>query len=323
MKNEPIILLVTSKQDLAADLLILELKRQGARFLRFNGEDFPIDILMSWTPLSNKEIVVNGKNFSLNGIKSAWFRRVETPCLPVDITSQGSRDYLLSNINRFFSGFWETSEWLWINKPSKIQAGENKLYQLSIARQLKLPIPKTVITNNPQTVREFIKSNHSVIAKSIAPPVVEMNNERWGLFTHCVNHEDVTDDLAIKISPCIFQERINRKSDLRVTVIGKKVFAAEIIVDNLAKDNPDWRSVDPQYLKYRPYNLPLNLKTYCIKFLEILGLSFGAFDFILSDNDDIVFIEVNPSGQWGWIEHETGLPITEALAELLINPENK
>lgn len=322
MKNDPIILLVTSKHDLAADLIFLELKRRNVSFLRLNSEEFPVKILMSWAPFAEKEIIINEQSFSLNGIKSVWFRKAEAPNLPVDIISQGSRDYLLNNVNRFLTGFWEDTNWLWINKPSKIQAGENKLYQLSIAKQLELPIPKTVITNNPKTVREFIEAHGNVIVKSIAPPVVEAENSRWGLFTHAVTLQDVSDDMSVRISPCIFQERINRKSDLRITVVGEKVFAAEIIVDDRERDNPDWRSIDPQYLKYKPFKLPAKLSNYCINFLSELGLSFGAFDFILTDNGDIVFIEVNPSGQWGWIEHETGLPITKELANLLIDGVN-
>jgi len=322
MKNDPVILLVTSKHDLAADLLFLELKRRNVSFLRLNSEEFPVKILMSWAPFAEKEISINEQSFSLNSIKSVWFRKSEAPNLPVDMISEGSQFYLLNNISRFLGGYWEDANWFWINKPSKIQAGENKIRQLSIAKQLDFPIPKTVITNNPKTVREFIELHGNVIAKSLAPPVVEADNSRWGLFTHVVTLQDVSDEMSVRISPCIFQERISRKSDLRITVVGKKVFAAEIIVDAHERDNPDWRSIDPQYLKYKPFMLPSKLSNYCINFLSELGLSFGAFDFILTDNGDIFFIEVNPSGQWGWIEHETGLPITKELANLLIDGIN-
>jgi putative transposase len=51
--------------------------------------------------------------------------------------------------------------------------------------------------------------------------------------------------------------------------------------------------------------------------LDGLGLAYGAVDLILEPSGNYVFLEVNSMGQWHWIEHLVGLPISEAIAEFL------
>ena len=316
-KDEPEILLITSRNDLAADLLTIELNRIANNFVRLNIEDFPADICISWIPLSEKTLLLNKEFYQLRNIKSAWYRKSPSAVLPTDFSSNSVKEFVLRNVCAFLEGFWESSEWFWLNKPSRVQYAENKLLQLKIAKKMGIPIPRTLITNNPTLVREFIETHKSVVTKPITSPVVHLDNSYWGVFTHVVSSQDI-EDTSVKISPCIFQERIKKKSDLRITVIGKKVFAAEITTDDSESDNPDWRAIDNKFLKYKTFPVTPKLENFCIEFLEYLGLAYGAFDFILDKNDEVLFLEVNPSGQWGWIEHETGLPITRAIAELLI-----
>ena len=75
-------------------------------------------------------------------------------------------------------------------------------------------------------------------------------------------------------------------------------------------------------LRYEPYELPDAVKAFCIKFLQDMHLNFGCFDFIVTPQDQFVFLECNPNGQWLWIEQETGMPISQAIAEYLMKHSN-
>ena len=83
----------------------------------------------------------------------------------------------------------------------------------------------------------------------------------------------------------------------------------------------DWRQGYDHGLRYEPYDLPNDISEKCIKFLERMRLNFGAFDFIVTPSGEYVFLECNPNGQWLWIEMETGLKISEAIADTLASRE--
>lgn len=118
-------------------------------------------------------------------------------------------------------------------------------------------------------------------------------------------------DPSITATAHLFQAKLVKTADLRVTVIGEAAFATHI-------DNPgelDWRrSYDN--ITYRPYNLPDTVRTGILRLMHSLNLVFGALDFVRTDQG-LHFIEINPNGQWGWIEHQTGQPISRALAAAL------
>ena len=69
---------------------------------------------------------------------------------------------------------------------------------------------------------------------------------------------------------------------------------------------------------YAPHELPLEEEQRCIRLVQELGQCFGAIDLVLHPERGYVFLEINPNGQWGWIEDFTGLPIAAAFADLLV-----
>jgi len=112
------------------------------------------------------------------------------------------------------------------------------------------------------------------------------------------------------VTPCIFQQEIKKKLELRVTVIGKEVFCAQVDSQKSMESRTDWRR---EKNKFESFNLPIDVAEMCVSLVEKLGLRFGAIDLILTPDDSFVFLEINPNGQWVWIETETGLKISEAL----------
>lgn len=317
--DEKQVLLVTTREDLAADLLIVELRRRGTNYFRLNCEDFPTSACMSWTPVAENGILsIKGQHIPLDKFKSAWYRRLPLPTLPVRLESSGLKHFIFEETEAFLNGFWDTQKFFWVNKPSKARLAENKLIQLSIAEKVGFKIPKTIVTNNPQKVKEFSFKEYSAIAKAISIGCLELDNHKWGIYAHQISPEDLLNEQAIQVAPFILQERIKKRAELRITVVGKKLFSTEIVLEGCENEKPDWHLADERFIRYKKYKIPDSLAARCLQTVEHLGLVYAAFDFVITPEEKYIFLEVNPSGQWGWIEHETGYPITRTLADLLI-----
>jgi glutathione synthase/RimK-type ligase-like ATP-grasp enzyme len=130
-----------------------------------------------------------------------------------------------------------------------------------------------------------------------------------------VEHLDLLDQT--KYSPSLFQRLLEKTVDIRVTVIGKKVFAVAIDSQSTVETRIDWRRGDSTNLRHTVLELPPDIESKCLQLVSTLGLNFGAIDLVLAPNGDYYFLEINPNGQWAWIEQLTGLPLTEALVDLL------
>ena len=116
----------------------------------------------------------------------------------------------------------------------------------------------------------------------------------------------------------IFQAYVPKRFELRITVVGQQVFAAEIHSQHTNHTRHDWRRYDLDETPHFPHALPPDVAQRCIQLVQELGLCYGAIDMVLTPDDRYVFLEINPSGQYLWIEQLTGLPITDALCDLLI-----
>lgn len=308
--------LVTTASDLAADLVILYFKRRGIPFLRINQEDFPRRFSVCWPGIAGQgEIVFPNATIAVADIGSGWFRH---PIEKLAGSAEGGHpvaDFVARESTGFLSGFWETTPWFWMSQPSRVAYASNKLVQLAQARRFDLRIPKTLITNSPDSAREFVR-RRPCIAKAVVGGGFPDGGARSAIYTNPVASGDLTVDDAIQASPVIFQERIPNAFDLRVTVVGKHTFATKISIRDKA-DEADWRAVDPARLSHQRYRLPPTLEASALALTESFGLTFAALDFVVTPDGDCFFLELNPSGQWGWLEEATGDPITEAIGNVL------
>ncbi len=144
-----------------------------------------------------------------------------------------------------------------------------------------------------------------------------MNPPNQIIFTSLVNLEQVklnTD--ALKIAPGIFQDRIQKSYEVRATVIGDRIYSVRINSQDYQETELDWRR-DQLSLNYFRIELPKKIKKLILAMNQRLGLVFGAYDLVVTPSDEYVFLEVNPLGQWLWLEEKTGVPISRTLAEYL------
>jgi hypothetical protein len=309
------ILLVTTASDLAADLVVLHLGRRGVPFVRFNQEDFPERVTVAWPGDSRRgTLAIGGELVGCGEIGSAWFRYPAGPSLPA-AEDRCAADFITREAAGFLVGFWETMPWFWMNRPSAVALSGSKLRQLAQASAFGFRVPETLITNCPKAARDFIGGRDG-IAKAVVNGGLSGAGRRYAIYTTPVTSDDLAAG-AIRASPIIFQERIANDFDLRVTVVGTRVFATRIWIRN-RDGEADWRAVDPSRLSYECHRLPSALEADCIALVKSFALNFAALDFIVTPEGEHVFLEINPSGQWGWLEQATEVTITDAIVDQLI-----
>jgi glutathione synthase/RimK-type ligase-like ATP-grasp enzyme len=309
------ILLVASTDDLATDLIAMELNRRGAAFARVDPDQFVAEAEVAWSPdASASAITLGGRHVSCAQVKSVWFRHGGGPTL-MQKGSPSAKDFASQEWAGFLAGFWETGPSFWINRPSALRLANLKLRQLEVAAEGGLKIPRTLVTNCAVKAREFAKGR-SCVAKSILSAGYTEAEKRYSIFTTPIRGEQI-DDAALRASPVILQERVPNGYDLRVTIIGGRIFATRIVV-TAPDDVVDWRTVEPCFVRYEVARLSPGLAEKCLDCVRRHSLVYAALDFIVTPDGDPVFLELNPSGQWGWLEEATDAPITDTIVDCLV-----
>jgi len=312
------ILIVTNRGDYTADFLILKLQERDVKYLRFNTEDFPFDATSSLTPLGGTVFLEKaGKRFDMSEITGVWYRRPEGPAFPPDFDPQ-TRDFVSRESREFLQGIWRSLDCSWVNHPDRIRVAENKIEQLNRMKKMGFRIPETLVTNDPQAALDFYNVHgRDIIAKTLRASHGQLEGREYVIYTNSLSNEHLSLIDSVKYAPVIFQERIKKNSDIRVTVVGDCVFSTEIFSQESPSTSVDWRR-DTLSLKHAVHNLPSHVEEACIDLVHAYGLVFGALDLIRTNSGEYVFLELNPNGQWAWIESLTGQPISRKLIEVLL-----
>ncbi|MGH3898926.1 MAG: MvdC/MvdD family ATP grasp protein [Pseudonocardiaceae bacterium] len=310
--RRPQVLVLTAPVDPTADMVLTHLHSDRVPFLRLDAAQFPTEITLTSEIGQHTQWRAALNGVSLDEVKSIYYRRPGR--FEFDASIPLETIPWCEGQARF--GFWGVLESLaatWINPPSSVQQAEYKPRQLAHATAAGLTVPPTLVTNDPQAVAEFAAEQpYGIVTKTLYARMPRTEN---GRLSGVVYTSDVPLDRyrepSISATAHLFQAKLVKTADLRVTVIGDSVFATHI-------DNPgelDWRR-NHDNITYRPYELHDTVLTGVHLLMRSLGLVFGALDFVLTDQGH-QFIEINPNGQWGWIEHQTGQLISRALAAAL------
>jgi len=316
------ILIVTNRQDQTADFLILELKNRKTDYFRFNTEDFPNNIFLNWTI---KDGLVDGyfifpkRRIYLKEITSVWYRRPVHPVPAPKILDQEAQNFVVEESRVALEGLWRTLTCFWVSNPDNIRVSENKLYQLSIAAQQGFDIWPTIVTSDTSSADSFYHEHKGdVVYKPLRKGRLTKDGKLSLIYTNLIDADAANELANVKYAPSLLQKYIHKNFELRVTVIGHKVFTVAIDSQNNPNTRHDWRRTQSN-LPHRVFDLPVDVESKCRNFVKVLGLEFGAIDLILTPNNEYVFVEINPNGQWAWIQQLCpDIPMREALADILI-----
>ncbi len=317
------ILIVTNRQDHTADYLILELQKRKVDYVRFNTEDFPQRVKLVWRV---DESGLEGYfsfprcRVNLKDIKSIWYRRPSPPVPDPEIDNIIVQEFIVTESQASLEGLWRCLDCFWISHPDNLKRAEYKLYQLKVAKQLGFRLWPTILTNHSKSAQEFYyEQNCQVVYKPLRRGRILHEDGVGLIYTNLIGFEEGMNLDKVEYAPSLLQKYVPKRVEIRVTVIGSKVFAVEIHSQDHIEAIHDWRRGDMTRLNHLPHRLSSEMVSMCINLVNILGLAFGAIDFILTPEDEYVFLEINPNGQWAWIQQlRPEIPLRETLADLLI-----
>lgn len=315
------LLIVTNKMDVHADVVIKRLHELQIPFFRWNTEDLLTSQSINLGCSQEKTeayLSAEGRTVDLvNDITTVWYRRPQKPLLPSNMSQTTEVvEFAQREAKATLNNVWRLLEdKVWINFPSYNRALDSRIYQLQLARSIGFVIPKeSKITNTSSQVTKM--SSTRFACKAVSAGYVKDRSGLKNIYTLACTKDELRKGVFDESVPCIFQSYVPKKLELRVTVVGREIFCCAIESQNSERTRDDWRRYDVQNVPHYSFDLPISEQNKILAFMEKAGLKFGAFDFVLTQNSDYVFLEVNPNGQWYWIEQLTGLPITEALVKM-------
>ena len=204
----------------------------------------------------------------------------------------------------------------WVSSPSAIERARNKALQLRLAKESGFTTVDTIFTNSPDKARKYIKEA-ATIYKSIKSPRVPVHPDKHStVFTTMLTQEHSSQLDGLLSCPGILQRFVKKAGDIRVTVIGDQVFSVLIESQKEEPAKIDFR-INARHVPHIPHRLPQKEQQLCLDLTAKLNLKFGAIDLALLEDGTYTFFEINPNGQWGWLEEKTGLPMRRAMLDLL------
>lgn len=315
------LLLITNKLDVSSDVVISMMRERKLPFFRWNVEDFlvghSIKIDIRKGVLRQLYLKAEGRWVDLlKDISVVWYRRALSPKPSRTIAEEEHRVFARREGSVLLNNIWILLRHkVWLNTPIQNQILANKLYQLQLAAEIGLETPPTLVTNEPSEALGFYRKHKTIVAKPLSAGYLE--NVRTGrrklIYTRRIQDEDMLLLQTLEYSPVLFQKYIEKKLELRITAVGDTVFSCAIESQKSEKTRDDWRRYDLDNVPHYPYLLPEEIEDKLLQFMQLSGINFGAFDLILTPDNHYIFLEVNPNGQWYWIERLTGLPITRQL----------
>ncbi|MBI4617701.1 MAG: MvdD family ATP-grasp ribosomal peptide maturase [Planctomycetes bacterium] len=323
MTSRPSVLIVTHSGDAEVpDLVARAVEKRGATPCRLDTDRFPMETRIAVRQDSTAPprwiLRQETDEIDLDGIQGVWYRRVAAPRL--DEVDEKYRAACRDESRALLLGLFSSLDHArWVDPIARVRQAEHKILQLEVARRVGLAVPDTLTTNDPDDVRRFHEAHGGrIVSKMQHAFAVKDGGAELAYFTRPVPPEDLEKLAGLRYAPMVFQEYVEKDVELRVTVVGERVFAASIESQKSDLARHDWRR-DGYGLagQFRSDRLPPDIESRVLALQRELGLLYGALDFIRTPDGRHVFLEVNPAGEWGWLELQVGLPISGALADLL------
>ena len=323
------VLIVTNSSETGIDKVVSELEKLGQSYLLVNVDRLATDNFELFESLNRTEYEFNLKigdsYIESSNLLSIWYRRPnfgtgnqELSVFDPGLFAASEWKYSFHSLHTILPGYWMNNP-IW----GVYLLEHNKVRQMQIAAAVGLKTPDTIITNSYQLLSDFCDKHQGIIVcKSIYGAIFcDQDNNRWGIYTQRITKKELNEGKErIGYAPVMAQEYIAKSIELRVTIIGHHVLCCSIYSQDSERTKDDWRRYDFKRVKHEIYVLPEDITEKLKRFMIRCSLNFGAVDMILTPAGEYVFLEVNPSGQYGWIEALTNLPISATIAAALSTP---
>ncbi len=316
MPKSPSILVVSFEGDKHTHAVTAALRRRGASATLLDLARFPreLRLTLSYDGTGRRDFRLDGlgsRPLRLDEVEAVWWRRPKPFVLHPEMRPESRRLFCYRECREAFEGLWRSVGPRWVDHPERVEAAEHKPWQLALAQEAGLTVPPTCITTDPKRARAFVDGlrPRRAVFKALSAAPADWRE------TRTVGAEERRKLGLVRYAPVIFQEYVEGV-DVRATVVGRRVFAAEI--DARATRYPADFRMDLDRARVEPVRLPPKVEKAVLRLVRALGLSYAAVDLRRDARGRHFFLEANPAGQWLFVERRTGQPITEAVAALLV-----
>ncbi|MFE1592317.1 hypothetical protein [Nocardia sp. NPDC058705] len=303
------VLIVSETDDLHADALASTLREHhGLDPIRLDLRDFPretgsfrLDKAGTNRALSHVQ--------GLDDVRAVWWRRPH-PCQVPHGVRVADDEFRQAECDGFLQGMLWSIPAYWVNDPAAERTATRKIVQLETAQRAGFTIPETLITNDPDEARSFVESR-------CGPVVYKRTGTGRGEFseTRIITRPELSRLDSIRSTPTTFQDYVEASCDLRVVWVDGVEWSVRI--DSQAGVGRIDSRLDTSVAFARD-RLPASVSKSLATLMGALGLSFGVIDLRLGTDGEYYFLEVNPQGQFAYLEIKTGLPLFSSLANLLV-----
>lgn len=324
------VLIVTFSQDNESiPLVIKAIEAKGEKAFRFDTDRFPTEVQLDVYHGEQKRVIITDgeQKLDLNQVSSVWYRRMRYGQKIPDSMDKQFRDASIEETRRTVRGMIASLKGFHFDKMSNVDLTNNKQLQLQVAQEIGLVTPRTLTTNNPEAVKQFAQECHEqgIITKMLSSfAIYGEHGEEMVVFTNPITDDDLENLEGLRFCPMTFQENVPKALELRTTIVGHRVFTAAVDSQRFEGATYDWRKEGRALSKaWEPYDLPEDVEKKLLKLMAYFGLNYGAIDIIITPDGRHVFLEVNPVGEFFWLEmFSPHFPISQAIAEILLTAKN-
>jgi len=320
---ETVLIVSHSEDNESVALVSAALERRGARAVRFDTDRFPGEVALRVRidgATRALALVQGGATCDLGDLAAVWYRRFAAGrAIPATLERE-LRAASVEESRRVTLGLLASLTCFVLDPPDRVRMATSKQLQLELARALGLSVPRTLVTNDPAAVRTFWDENGGrIVTKMMSSFAIHENGREKVVFTTPLAAADLEALDGLRLCPMTFQEQLEKARELRVTVVGRRVFTAAIDSGALERSRTDWRREGAALVdRWQAAELPADVEHKLLALLDALGLNYGAADFVVTPEGRHVFLEVNPVGEYFWLELQNGLAISDALADVLL-----
>jgi MvdC family ATP-grasp ribosomal peptide maturase len=327
MRSRPscdtVLILTHSGDYFTVDRVAQALARRGVKTFRFDTDCFPekVKLVAKFSRGTVTHVIKEGaKILDSSAVRAVWARKIWLPSLAADLDPNFHGMCMresMAALESFLNGLTSAR---WVNEPGSDRRAENKLWQLRTAQEVGLPVPRTLMTNDPVQMKNFFREvNKKMVAKLLTPISISMDASLAFVHTSEVTSRDVAAGNMLRHSPMVFQEQIPKACELRIAFVNGSMFVGAINASGSKDGKVDWRLSSPEEVNWQRDEVPVDVSAKLSALMSKLGLVYGAIDLIRTPGGEHVFLEVNSGGEWGMLERDLDYPISEAIAEALLD----
>lgn len=301
------LLVVTCSSDATCDYLTARLRSASIPFVRLNTDiDIP-SIGFEYDETSRCSLILNGRTVRAHEVANIWLRR-PSPIRANVGADEAERRHTDTEWTAAIEGFLaHIPTGRWMNHPAHNASASYKLEQLSRAHSLGLRAPPTIATNSPLSLRHFWETHdRDIVVKPLLSGYLERDDSSQDtlIYTSRVDTRSVSRlEELLPQAPALFQKRVDKTLDVRITIVDGRLEAVSMAgLDNKGRQRLDIRRDNMEGVTYRRILPPESVQHALRTLATSYGLRFAAIDMAIMPDGDWVFFEINPNGQWAWLD---------------------